>query len=497
MASDVGIWYPTPMRIYLIFSLIALARGAAGSPAYFGIRVVDADTGRGIPLVELETVNHIGHVTDSDGRIAFEEPGLMGQRVFFKMHAHGYEVPKDGFGAVGKVLDVVASGSAEVRLRRANIAERLYRITGQGIYRDTILLGGKPPLKEPALNGQVMGQDSVQAAVYRGKIHWFWGDTQRPSHTLGHFQTSGAVSELPGSGGLDPASGIDLRYYVDDKGFSARMAPFPEKGLIWIDGVLSVKDAGGRERLVTHYSRMKDLGMRLEHGLAVFDDDTERFVRLSALDASEWRHPSGHPVRVKDGGREWLYFADPCATVRAPATFEGVTNAAAYEALARDEKGGRAWRADGKDLGADGERELIKEGDMAGEDAWFQPKDAASGKTIRLHRGSVNWNAFRKKWVMIACEQGGTSLLGEIWYAEADAPEGPWRNAVKIVTHDKYSFYNPAHHPFFDQDGGRLIYFEGTYTQSFSGNPTATPRYDYNQIMYRLDLADPRLSPAR
>ncbi len=41
--------------------------------------------------------------------------------------------------------------------------------------------------------------------------------------------------------------------------------------------------------------------------------------------------------------------------------------------------------------------------------------------------------------------------------------------------------------------GGRLIYFEGTYTQTFSGNPVATPRYDYNQIMYRLDLADPRL----
>ena len=39
----------------------------------------------------------------------------------------------------------------------------------------------------------------------------------------------------------------------------------------------------------------------------------------------------------------------------------------------------------------------------------------------------------------------------------------------------------------------RLVYFEGTYVTTFSGNPVATPRYDYNQIMYRLDLADPRL----
>ena len=67
------------------------------------------------------------------------------------------------------------------------------------------------------------------------------------------------------------------------------------------------------------------------------------------------------------------------------------------------------------------------------------------------------------------------------------------RPATKIVTHDKYSFYNPKQHPVFDRDGGRVIYFEGTYTATFSGNPNRTPRYDYNQIMYRLDLSDARL----
>jgi len=53
--------------------------------------------------------------------------------------------------------------------------------------------------------------------------------------------------------------------------------------------------------------------------------------------------------------------------------------------------------------------------------------------------------------------------------------------------------YNVAHHPFFDQEKGRLIYFEGTYTREFSDAPAATPRYNYNQLMYRLDLSDPRL----
>ena len=45
--------------------------------------------------------------------------------------------------------------------------------------------------------------------------------------------------------------------------------------------------------------------------------------------------------------------------------------------------------------------------------------------------------------------------------------------------------------------GGRVIYFEGIYTNQFTGTPKteATPRYDYNQIMYRLDLSGPRLHP--
>ena len=96
---------------------------------------------------------------------------------------------------------------------------------------------------------------------------------------------------------------------------------------------------------------------------------------------------------------------------------------------------------------------------------------------------------------MICVESyGSTSYLGEVWYAEADTPLGPWVYARKIVTHDKYSFYNPKQHPMFDKEGGRIIFFEGTYTTTFSGNPDPTPRYEYNQVMYQLDLSDPRLA---
>ena len=46
-----------------------------GPSAWAEIRVVDAVSGRGVPLVELETVNNLRFVTDNAGRVAFQEPG--------------------------------------------------------------------------------------------------------------------------------------------------------------------------------------------------------------------------------------------------------------------------------------------------------------------------------------------------------------------------------------------------------------------------------------
>lgn len=98
---------------------------------------------------------------------------------------------------------------------------------------------------------------------------------------------------------------------------------------------------------------------------------------------------------------------------------------------------------------------------------------------------------------MVFVELGGTdSFLGEMWYAETADPTGPWRWAVKIATHPAYSFYNPVHHTFLDEAVGRYIYFEGTFAETFSGARFAIPRYDYNQVLYRLDLDDPRLRAA-
>src|SRR5262245_40162002 len=93
-------------RVRPILALAALVAGGTVCPGvnpgdagkYFTIKVVDGATGRGVPLVELRTVHGVRYYTDSNGLVAFHEPGLGGRDVFFQVAGHGYEFPKDGFG---------------------------------------------------------------------------------------------------------------------------------------------------------------------------------------------------------------------------------------------------------------------------------------------------------------------------------------------------------------------------------------------------------------
>src|SRR5438270_5093122 len=183
------------------------------------IRVIDAATGRGVPLVELETVNSLRFITDNAGRVAFHEPGLMGREVFFTVRSHGYEVKKDGFGFAGVRVTPRAGAVARIRITRRNVAERLCRLTGEGLYRDSVLLGHKAPLPGPLNPGKVGGQDSVQAAVYGGKVYWFWGDTLRMDYPLGLFRMAGATTPTfdPDAPTSDPAAGIVFDCFVDGK----------------------------------------------------------------------------------------------------------------------------------------------------------------------------------------------------------------------------------------------------------------------------------------
>lgn len=499
--------------------LLADSISAAGQPSpYFAIEVLDAETGRGVPLVELRTTSQVCYYTDSHGLVAFQEPGLMDRKVWFGVSAHGYEYPADGFGARGVTLETKPGGSAQVKIRRINIAERLYRITGQGIYRDTVLLGRKPPSDQPLLNAQVTGQDSVLAAVYRHKLYWFYGDTNRVSYALGNFATTGATSALPEN--IDPAVGFNLNYFTGNDGFVRPMAPRKGEGVVWLSGLVVLPDGSGSEHMLAWFQRRRGLGAVLENGFAQYDDRQERFEPLVIVPNDPLLAPQGFAFPMRQDGVDYVYFMASYPALRVRANRESYRDLAQYETytclkpgtryedarhaeLDRDATGQVvwAWKRNTAPVNPEQQRELVAAGRLAHEESPFRLQDAKTGRPILLHNGSCCWNEYRQRYVLIASESHGATMLGEVWYSEADQPEGPWVSAVKIITHankpgDPQDFYNPVQHPFFDREGGRLIYLEGTYTHTFSGNAHPTPYYDYNQIMYRLDLGDPRLEPA-
>ncbi|RUL89200.1 hypothetical protein [Tautonia sociabilis] len=477
----------------------------------FAVEVVDAETGRGVPLVELRTVHNLRFTTDSAGVAAIAAPELMGTETYFHISSHGYEYPADGFGYRGKRLKVEPGGTARLELPRVNIAERLYRVTGAGIYADSVRLGRPTPIVEPLLNGLVVGQDSVFTVPYRGKLWWFWGDTSRPSYPLGNFHMSAATSELPSAGGLDPSVGINLDYFVDDNGFSRPMAEMPGPGPTWLSGFVVLADASGRDRLYAGYAKIRPPLDTYERGLCVYNDEAGRFDRVAVFPGIDTLHPDGHATRSLDANGEWITFASPYPIVRVAADSEALADPTRYEAFTclevdpssgdprveRDDQGLPVyrWRAGAAKLGPKEQADLIQAGTLAEGEGLLNLRDIETGAPILAHAGTVHWNEHRRRWVMITVQAlGSPSFLGEVWYAEADSPLGPWAFARKVVTHNDYSFYNPMHHPEFDADGGRRIFFEGTYANTFSGTTTPTPRYDYNQIMYRLDLDDPRLN---
>lgn len=262
--------------------------------------------------------------------------------------------------------------------------------------------------------------------------------------------------------------------------------------------------------MLAYYARMRDLGDRMGHGVARWD--SERQIFTGAVEFPEGRNLSlrGHSVKVRSEGRDWFYSGFAHATVRVPADRESILNPRAYQAFTCLQQGTQ-WDDQNPhlDIGMDGRlvwgwkqdtgtvsfsqweqlvsRKLVKTADWP----WLIT-DVETGKAVRIHSGHLAWNEYRQRWVVLFNEAYGRSFLGEVWYAESNSPLGPWSPARRVVTHDSYSFYNVKQHPYFAR--GCYIYFEGTYTRVFSASKNHTPRYDYNQVMYRLDLEHPDMA---
>jgi len=380
--------------------------------------------------------------------------------VIFHVRSHGYEFRQKFFDQPGVRLDVSPGTRAELKLHRLNRAERLYRITGAGIYQDSVAAGLPVPVAQPLLNGGVVGQDTAATAIYRGRIFWIWGDTLGLGQY--NFAVSGATSDLPGHGGLDPSVGINLHYFTAPDGFSRRMLPLPGPGLVWIQGLLTVRDPSGQERLLATYTRQDGLTPPTECGVALFNDQKEIFERWSTRPCVN-HHISSHPFLHTEAGREYWYL---CPLQRIPNQWDAIRDPNQWQTY--DSATG-TW--------APGEKTVdIRDRNR------FPLVDVATGKPSGASASCVAWNEFRQRWILLA------EKVGDVFYSEADRPEGPFEKAVLVAHHDHYNFYNLMTHPFFNQEGGQVIYFEGTYTTSFSDAKEPTPRYNYNQIMYRLRL---------
>ena len=482
------------LRLLLLLPLAAHA-------APFIIEVVDQETGRGVPLVELQAMGYATFVTDSAGLAAIGDPVLIGQRAIFEVRGHGYEFDGRVLGDKPRVaITLTAGGRERIKIRRVNIAERLYRITGGGIYADSVAAGAPVPIKQPLLNAGVFGQDTADAIPYRGKIFWIWGDTLLPGGF--NFSVSGATSLLPAQGGLDPAIGVDLTYFTGAEGRSRAMLPLPRKGLVWIEGLFIVRDPDGEDRLLATYTRQQGLVPPDECGVALYSNAKQVFEPWIGRPCVHG-HVSSHPFLHTENGREYWYLFP---IERVPNNWDAVRDPKQWEAYTcvkdgavvdlkqpqyeRDPEGRLLWRwrAGAARFDARDERRLLNAGLMKPEEARFALIDAATGKPSGASASAAMWSDYRKRWILLA------ERSGDVFYSEAERPEGPWIKAVRVVSHNVYNFYNVVMHPFFTPDGGRVIYFEGTYTDTFTDAKNITPRYNYNQIMYRLRLDDPRLN---
>lgn len=489
---------------------------------YYAIRIIDAVTNRGVPLVYLRTTYKGIYMTDSAGYVAFNEPGLMtGDPIWVTVSSYGFESPTGFLGVPGMQINPKPAKSIEIKLTRTQVAERLYRLTGYGIYRDSVLLGKPVPMEHPVLNAKVAGSDTIQCAKFKGKLLWMWQDTDQMAFQLGNFAMTGAWTDLPHK--LDADRGLDFDYFTKDNKsheFARGMVDIPLQTPghfpLWIDGLTVVSDDTGSERLLGTYCASGPGLSCVERGLALWNNKKEILEKMMKFDGPnngmDVLAPAGHTVYVTENGTRYAFYGK---NIRVKADFNSASQLSEYEAFTcltsdgqRANRGPNgaliwSWVKGGTPVNYDNADTLVQSGVISQEESPYRLKDVETGQAISASTAGIAWNPHLKLWTNVFQQRGGDTMAGEIWFSTAQAPEGPWTACRKVATHhmDRDGFsgnsndlYNPVQHYELMRDGGRYIYFSGTLTNTFSGNQFPTPYYNYNNIMYRLDLNDPRLN---
>jgi hypothetical protein len=302
----------------LVSLMVGLSLMAAGAAPYFRISIVDGETVRGVPLVLLRTGDYLEQYSDSAGNIAFYEPGLMDQPVWFSVLADGYNVSEstaanptvqvyeDPYDS-GVVLVTTTGASATVTVNRVQHAQRVYRLTGGGLYRDSVLtgdVGAIPPSVQARAVVDVpsgsIGQDTLQLATYKNTTLWLFGDTVCPRSARQNncngtgMYTVGAIGCLP-SGDFDadcsPAAPPSLNYIVEtsttvDGQFHhphpiAPIAPLDQN--TWIAAMTVIGAGTPEEQLFAAYYKNPGDGAgpgEAAQGMCKWDDTKQQLMKV-------------------------------------------------------------------------------------------------------------------------------------------------------------------------------------------------------------------------
>ena len=555
----------------LLFLLPTRGSPAALSPLpppdtasfHFRIAVVDGATRRGVPLVLLRTGDFVQQYSDSAGNVAFFEPGLMDQPVWFSVLADGYNLSSratdnptaqaysDGYDS-GVVLTTTSGGSATVVLDRLQHAERVYRLTGGGIYRDSVLTGDHAAIPPSAVPRAVIdgasgsiGQDTLMLAPYKGQLIWLFGDTVCPRSARQNncngtgMYTVGARSCLPGGGpaaaaNCDPAAPPALQYFGEESppGFHHPhpIAPIPPLSQnTWIAALATIDAGTPQEALFGAYYKNPGDGAEpgsAAQGMARWDDESQTLIKHG----EEWPRNASlslngvHAVQrlsPADAARlpKYVWFCNGAVNSRVLADAASMSSYSSFESLPRLGLGATEWHCQTVNWNVATGRYVCM-----GTAAVNSASDVQSIAFSHSLRGPyVNGSVSRNSFPSFA-----TSSLPPPPLLSAPPSPRPspmllsslvltyagWRLAVLQVvsTHNASgsSCYNALHMPHLDLSNG-TIFYACTYTSMWSNNRTlgpnlwstclfgsrlgsgqgcapVAPRYEYNNLVYRVDL---------
>jgi hypothetical protein len=261
------------------------------------------------------------------------------------------------------------------------------------------------------------------------------------SYPLGHFWMAAAVSELPGRGGWSrmwaSTCGIWWTTRVSAAGGAAGRRERHDLGR-------RVCHAAGRHGTRTVAVSLCSHGVPLEDARARTWPCSMTTRRIRDLESAGHGRPapvSGTSPRVPASGRrvEHLYFGEvfpPCAsrptgsttwiprpTRCSHASIRPATHPTTNCCWIPKDRVHYHWQRGGSRSTQAVERRLIAAGRLPQEQARFLPVDTDTGQRVLMHRGSVRWNEYRQRWIMIATQKE-VLLFGRSLVFRSDAADG-------------------------------------------------------------------------